>query len=142
MSTDQAEWSVAPHDQFIRYSGNPVAMVDTDSRARSIVAALNAQDAGVSLVAQQFDQRLADVRAEFQKQLAIADRRVARSEGFGGRADEFRRMCDALRLIDRYGCTRNARGRCWDAGYVRGAEYGDNAWCDACVAADALGVTR
>lgn len=45
---------------------------------------------------------------------------------------------DALGLIDRHGCTNNTSGRCWDGGRVREAEYSSDAWCDACVAADAL----
>jgi NTP pyrophosphatase (non-canonical NTP hydrolase) len=46
----------------------------------------------------------------------------------------------ALELIDRDGCTTNTRGRCWDEGRQRGARYGADAWCDACVARDALGL--
>jgi hypothetical protein len=47
---------------------------------------------------------------------------------------------EALRLIAGDRCERLTRGRCSDAssGYVRGARYGADAWCDGCVAADAL----
>jgi hypothetical protein len=113
-------------------------MADTPNSASSIVALLNAQDAGTSLAEQHFDQRLADVRAEFQRQLAAADRRTARAAGHGDQANEFARMSDALRLIDQHGCTHLTTGRCWEAGYTRGAPYSADAWCDACVAADAL----
>lgn len=44
----------------------------------------------------------------------------------------------ALQLIDRHGCTNYTTGRCWDAGRIRGAEYGADSWCDACVARAAL----
>ncbi|MGH7743259.1 MAG: hypothetical protein ACREQ5_00355 [Candidatus Dormibacteria bacterium] len=47
-------------------------------------------------------------------------------------------MYAALKLIDRTGCTNFTSGRCWDDGRTRGAQYGADAWCDACVAADAL----
>jgi hypothetical protein len=52
-----------------------------------------------------------------------------------------RKAEDALRLIDRHGCTTFRVGRCLDpySGRERGAEYGADAWCDACVARDALG---
>jgi hypothetical protein len=47
---------------------------------------------------------------------------------------------DALHLIDQHGCTTFTRGRCLDAtsGKKRGAKYGADKWCDACVARDAL----
>lgn len=49
---------------------------------------------------------------------------------------------DALRLIDRSGCHKIAAGypRCCDprSGMERGAEYGSDAWCEACIARDAL----
>lgn len=50
---------------------------------------------------------------------------------------------DALALIDRHGCTNYTHGRCFDSGRTRGAPYSAEAWCDACIAADALNqVTR
>lgn len=47
---------------------------------------------------------------------------------------------DALMLIDKYGCTNFIGERCSDpgSGRVRGARYGADAWCDACIARDAL----
>ena len=131
-------WQVV-HDQFIRHNaGAPVAMAETPGRARELVSLLNAQAAGDSLAGQRFDQRLADVREEFRRRLAIADRRATLAQSTGTQAAEVDRMCDALRLIDRHGCTRNTAGRCWDGGYQRGARYSAEAWCDACIAADAL----
>lgn len=51
-----------------------------------------------------------------------------------------KRLRSALELIDRNGCTNLTRGRCWDTNSrQRGAKYGADAWCDACVARDALG---
>ena len=47
----------------------------------------------------------------------------------------------ALQLIDRHGCTNYTTGRCWDARRIRGAEYGADSWCDACVARAALDPT-
>lgn len=49
-------------------------------------------------------------------------------------------VVDALWLIDRHGCTSYTRGRCLDphSGKKRGARYGADAWCDACIARDAL----
>lgn len=46
----------------------------------------------------------------------------------------------ALELIDRLGCSKFTKGRCSDAssGLERGARYGADAWCDACIARDAL----
>lgn len=52
-------------------------------------------------------------------------------------AEEMMRL--ALELIDRNGCTNFTSGRCWNYGRQRGAEYGADAWCDACTARDALG---
>ena len=103
-----------------------------------IVAALNAQEAGWSIAAQHYDQRLADVRAEFERQLAVADRRATSAENQCLQADAVDRMCSALRLIDHYGCTNNTSGRCWDGGRTREAQYSDDAWCNACIAAHAL----
>jgi hypothetical protein len=48
------------------------------------------------------------------------------------------RMRDALKLIDAHGCENNTEGRCWDDGRTPGAKYDADAWCNACVAADAL----
>ena len=47
---------------------------------------------------------------------------------------------DALHLIDLCGCTTFTGPRCLDStsGRKRGAECGADAWCDACVARDAL----
>lgn len=138
-----ALWSVTAHGKIIRRTGNPVAMVDTSELALDMVAMLNAQEAGTTAAAQHYEQRLADVRAEFEKQLAIADRRATNAQAHSTQAAETERMCSALRLIDRYGCTRYTRGRCWDGGLTREAQYSDDKWCDACVAADALqGGTR
>jgi hypothetical protein len=50
-------------------------------------------------------------------------------------------MTDALRLIDENGCENiYGGGRCSDpmSGRTRGAEYGAEAWCAPCIAADAL----
>lgn len=139
MSVEQTPWTVTAHGQVIDHVGVPVAMVDTPARAADMVAALNAQHAGGFLAADQYQQRLADVRAEFDQQLAAADRRTARAAGLNDQAARYAAMCAALRLIDRHGCITYTRGRCWDSGRTRGARYGADAWCDACVAADALG---
>jgi len=49
-------------------------------------------------------------------------------------------VVDALWLIDRHGCTNYTVGRCSDptSGKRRGAKYGADMWCNACVARDAL----
>jgi hypothetical protein len=50
-------------------------------------------------------------------------------------------LIDALRLIDRHGCeSYTSDQRCSDpgSGRIRGARYGSEAWCDPCIAADAL----
>lgn len=52
---------------------------------------------------------------------------------------DWERYRPALELIDREGCTNFTSGRCWDYERQRGAKYGADAWCDACVARDALG---
>lgn len=59
-------------------------------------------------------------------------------------ADQLNRLRSALELINRNGCSNFTRGRCTDpySGRARDAHYGANRWCDACIAADALGVTR
>lgn len=49
------------------------------------------------------------------------------------------RMVDALQLISRHGCEGSvAPYNCQDAGRTRGAYYGADAWCDPCIALDAL----
>lgn len=49
------------------------------------------------------------------------------------------RMADALRLISRHGCEGSvAPYNCQDAGLTPGAYYGADAWCDPCIAMDAL----
>lgn len=47
---------------------------------------------------------------------------------------------EALRLIAGDRCERSTHGRCSDpnSGYTRGATYEADAWCDACIAHDAL----
>lgn len=46
---------------------------------------------------------------------------------------------EALRFIDRHGCTNYTRGRCLDeSSRSKDAKYSAEAWCDACVAAEAL----
>lgn len=77
---DSISWSAADGDQFITYDGSPVAMADTPKRAQTIAAALNAQEDGYSVAAEHYQQQLADVRAEFERQLMTADRRAARAE--------------------------------------------------------------
>lgn len=50
----------------------------------------------------------------------------------------------ALQEIDKYGCsTYTGTHRCLDAnsGRTRGAQFGADAWCDPCIARDALGLT-
>jgi hypothetical protein len=89
-----ATWAVANGDQFITYGGNTVAMADTPNRAQHIVDALNAQETGWSLA----DERLAAVRAEFERQLAVVDKRLAHAERIGSQQSEYQRMSDALRL--------------------------------------------
>lgn len=51
-----------------------------------------------------------------------------------------RRVVDALKLIDEYGCENLIRGRCSDpsSGRMRGARCTAEAWCHPCVAAAAL----
>lgn len=44
----------------------------------------------------------------------------------------------ALELIDKHGCHTYTSGRCWENGRARGAEFSAEAWCDPCVARDAL----
>jgi hypothetical protein len=135
-------WSKTSYGQVIHHNGQPVAMADTTDRAQTIVTMLNAQEAGMVATVKDYAQRLADVRAELGHRLAIADRRATNAEAHSAQAAEVEHMCNALRLIDRYGCTKNTSGRCWDGGRTREAEYSDDAWCDACVAADALqGIT-
>lgn len=50
-------------------------------------------------------------------------------------------MRDALELIARGGCQNYTSGvRCWAVkGRFRGAHYTAEAWCEACIAQDALG---
>jgi hypothetical protein len=52
--------------------------------------------------------------------------------------DEIERLRSALWLIDRNGCENYTTGRCWEHARARGARYQADAWCNACVAADAL----
>jgi hypothetical protein len=99
---------------------------------------LNAQEARTVVAEQQHAQQLDNIRADYEHRLAIADRRATNAQAHSTHAAETERMCNALRLIDRYGCTNNTSGRCWDGGRTREAEYSDDQWCDACVAADAL----
>ena len=56
------------------------------------------------------------------------------------REQALRDVLDALRLIDRDGCEHFTRGRCLDpsSSKTRGARDGADAWCPACIAADAL----
>jgi len=45
----------------------------------------------------------------------------------------------ALRHIDHHGCQNYTRGRCLDySSRSKDAKYSAEAWCDACVAAEAL----
>ena len=49
------------------------------------------------------------------------------------------RMVDALQLISRHGCESFvAPYNCQGGGRTRGAYYGADAWCDPCIALDAL----
>lgn len=49
------------------------------------------------------------------------------------------RMVDALQLISRHGCESFvAPYNCQWGGLTRGANYGADAWCDPCIALDAL----
>lgn len=49
---------------------------------------------------------------------------------------------DALELIGKGGCSNFWQGHCEASGRVRGAQFGADAWCDACIANDALGRAR
>jgi hypothetical protein len=76
-----AEWGVTRNEQFITFAGNPVAMGDTPARAKEMAALLNAQGLGRNLERERFNERLDDVRVEFERRLSIADRRAERSVG-------------------------------------------------------------
>jgi hypothetical protein len=53
----------------------------------------------------------------------------------------WRTLTDALELIARGGCENYTGGhRCWEnPNRIKGAHYTSEAWCDACIAQDALG---
>jgi hypothetical protein len=51
-------------------------------------------------------------------------------------------MRAALLLIGAGGCESFTAGHCAKSGRTRGAAYGDEKWCDPCIANDALGLPR
>lgn len=60
-------------------------------------------------------------------------------EPLGPNAAEIARLRAALEHIDQTGCMRTVGPRrCWEDGRTRDAEYAADAWCDACIARDAL----
>lgn len=53
-----------------------------------------------------------------------------------------RKMREALRHVGKYGCENFTWSHCEQAGRIKGAEFTADAWCDACVANEALGRPR
>lgn len=51
---------------------------------------------------------------------------------------EVQHAMDMLRIIARNGCRHYTSGSCNEHGRVLGAYYSAEAWCDSCVANDAL----
>lgn len=49
-----------------------------------------------------------------------------------------RDLTDALLLIGGFGCTNFTHGHCARAGRLRDADFTADAWCDACIANEAL----
>lgn len=89
-------------------------------------------------------QRDADLIDELRRQLLAhgnsldAIGRLRKSVLAGDRpADVVQILVDALLLIDG-GCESFTSGRCRDAGRIRFAPYTAEAWCQSCVAHDAL----